>query len=775
MDELLAGFLEEAEELLENLDRAALVLERDPGNDDAIRDLFRSAHTLKGAAGLVGATEISEVTHLLEEALENVLAGRLPFTSNLADLLFKGFDYVRELVALLASGMQADPARHDEMLAALGALRGTGRDPVSNVMPQEDPGNDYLIRLPADTRAEILKASEREGMSVYQVILKFDPEIFYTGQDPLVILCEVLRCGDIVSFVCHTERLPALEELDPERVYIWFEIYLLAPPGMLSELKETVEFLDPASNQILFRELKEEIPALLHAAERPQDGDTEVIREILRQQRIYIEQNRGHTGSVSSLLKVLSRIAGAVGRQDLMTRLQGEPAPEWDDIAGIVSLLESVLPEAETERDAIAAGSMHGSASADPLDGVGSGRGPASASHDAGGRRFIRIAENQLERLFELSGELTVAKNSIPYLVRRLEVYWGIPEAARELKEKYQVLEQISRDLQDMVMGLRLIPASQIFRRFPRFVRDVSRDLGKRVRFIIEGEETRIDKTVLERVYEPLLHIVRNSLDHGLEPPEERSAAGKDPEGKLFMRAGQDGHTVFIEVEDDGRGIDPARVKESAVEKGVIAPGEASQIPDDEAVQLIFEPGFSTKKEVSELSGRGVGMDVVRDTADSLGGSVRLKNTPGAGLTVRLELPLTVATTRVLVVRCGDSRYGIPMEDVQEVVRAGSGDLHSLGVGEGLCLRGRVVAVTHLKEILGLGHTADSGSHCIIILRSGSGVVVDALEREVEILLKPLPGEMGNIELYTGASILSDGSVLLVLNPRELASGGMKQ
>ncbi len=404
-----------------------------------------------------------------------------------------------------------------------------------------------------------------------------------------------------------------------------------------------------------------------------------------------------------------------------------------------------------------------------------SGHSPSGASPDTGGRKFIRIEESQLERLFELSGELTVAKNSIPYLVRKLEVYWGIPEAARELKEKYQLLEQISRELQDMVMGLRLIPASQIFRRFPRFVRDVSKDLGKRVRLLIEGEETRIDKTVLERVYEPLLHIVRNSLDHGLEPPEERSAAGKDPEGTLAMRAGQDGHTVFIEVEDDGRGIDPVRVKESAVEKGVITPDKASLIPDDEAVQLIFEPGFSTKKEVSELSGRGVGMDVVRDTVESLGGSVQLKNSPGTGLTVRLELPLTVATTRVLVVRCGDSRYGIPMEDVQEVVRAGSDDLHGLGKREGLYLRGRVVAVTHLRDILGYEPATGGDSHSVVILRSGSGVAVDALEREVEILLKPLPGDMGNIELYTGASILSDGSVLLVLNPRSLVSGGVMQ
>lgn len=755
MDELLSGFIEEAEDLLESLDRAALALEANPGDPEAIRELFRSAHTLKGSAGLVGAKEVGEVAHLLEGTLEEVLSGERPFSAELADLLFKGFDYIRELVALLASGAAVDAEKHKEMLAALGALQ-QGNASAALRSASQAQSEALLSGLGASAREEVLRALE-EGAAVYQVVLRFDPEIFFTGQDPLVIVKEILGLGEPVCFICHSEELPPLEEIDPERVWVWFEIYLQAPPGLLPRLEEAVEFLDRHSNTAVVRQLRREDLDLAAPDEARPSCDPAVLKELLRQQEVYIEQNRGKSGAAPSLERVLLLAARALGEE---LDLPGEPDPGWSCYSRAVEKLKASLAELEGSAPA---------ASERKEEAAGGGQ----QGSEAGGKRYIRIEESQLERLFELSGELAVAKNSIPYLVRRLEVYWGVPEAARELKEKYQLFEQISRELQDIVMGLRLLPVSQIFQRFPRFVRDVSRELGKRVRLVIEGEETRVDKAILERVYEPLLHIVRNSLDHGLEPPEERGMRGKPLEGTICMRAGQNGHAVFIEVEDDGRGIDPVKVREAAVAKGVISAEKASQLSDDEAVQLVFEAGFSTKGEVSELSGRGVGMDVVKGVVEALGGAVWLKNRPGSGLAVRMELPLTVATTRVLVVRCSEMRLGIPMEDVQEVVKAEAERLQRIGSGEGIEFRGRVIAVRRLGELLGLGCSADAPSWCIIILRSGVGIAVEALEREAEILLKPLPGEMENIELYTGASILSDGSILLVLNPRAIAAGGV--
>lgn len=750
MDELLEGFLEEAEELLESLDRAALALESDPGDTEAIRELFRSAHTLKGSAGLVGAREVGEVAHLLEEALEGVLGGSREFTSALADLLFKGFDYIRELVSQLASGGQVDAGRHREMLAALAALQDGGKAPsLAGAAVSGEP----LPEPPEGLREELLKALEEDGSAVYQVVLRFDPQLFFTGQDPLVIVREVLGLGEPLGVVCHSEGLPSLEDIDPELVWVWFEIYLKGAPGLIPRVEEAVEFLDPESNTAAVRQLTPEDIAPAPSPEAEPCCDPALLREVLRQQEVYIEQNRGRREAAASLERVLLCAASALGRS---LDLPSEPDPGWECYSRAVASLRAALggaaPAAAEEKADAPRGGQH--------------------AGESGGKRYIRLEEGQLERLFELSGELAVAKNSIPYLVRRLETYWGLPEAARELKEKYQLFEQISRELQDIVMGLRLIPVSQIFQRFPRFVRDVSRGLGKRVRLIIEGEETRADRAVLERVYEPLLHIVRNSLDHGLEPPGERAERGKPLEGTIAMRAGQSGHAVFIEVEDDGRGIDPAVVRDAAVARGLVSPERAFQLTDDEAVQLIFEPGFSTKGEVSELSGRGVGMDVVREVVAGLGGSVWLNNRPGEGLLVRLELPLTVATKRVLVVRCSGMKLGIPMEDVQEVVKVDAVRLQRIGAGEGLAFRGRVIPVRRLRDVLGIGSSGVGGSCCVIILRSGQGVAVDALEREAEVLLKPLPGEMGNIELYTGASILSDGSILLVLNPRVLAAGG---
>jgi len=491
-----------------------------------------------------------------------------------------------------------------------------------------------------------------------------------------------------------------------------------------------------------------------------------VLREILRQQKLYLALNRSNKELFGpSLFRVISCVALALGCRDIAERVQLFSDLEWDACLEVLNQLESLVGgEEEGEVEAVAEPGSSPS--------VGVQASVQTYQPKERTKKYLRIEESRVEKLFELAGELVVAKNSLPYLVRKLELHWGIPEAARELKERYQVFEQISRELQDLAMEFRLLPVSQIFQRFPRFVRDVSRTLGKRVRLVIEGEETQVDKTVLEKIYEPLVHLVRNSLDHGFEPPEERVRLGKEAEGRLVLRAGREGHFVFIEVSDDGRGIDPGRIREAAVEKGLLSEQAASQLSDDEVVQFIFHPGFSTAEEANELSGRGVGMDVVKDTAEQLGGSVQLSNFPGSGLTVRLTFPLTLATTKVLVVRADGGIYGLPLEGVEEVLRVQADQFQLLGGREAVYLRGRTVPVVRLRELLGLSGDSSGEFSYVVVLKVGVGVVVDDFESELDVLLKPLPGELGGVKLYAGGSLLPDGSILLVLNPEELLAGG---
>jgi two-component system chemotaxis sensor kinase CheA len=891
--ELVEGFREEAGDLLQGLTDLILALEMDPGNREAAEELFRKAHTLKGAAGLVGASRVSEVTHILEEVLEDIAAGKKVFSAEVADLLLQGFDYVKELVETFAAGGPVDEGKHQQLLETLAALRGREASGGGKTGSLDSAGSDLLLKLTPETWAKILDVLGEEEKSVYQVVLKFDPELFFTGQDPLLILEDILGAGDVVEFICHTDDLPPLDEIDPERIYVWFEIYLSASSGVLPELEGCVEFLDPEFNLVLIRELSYEsllsslsmevavcrefrdvvgphlgrIKKLLtaihrvlvltpateertalsnlatllkeeclktaletHAHERLRclvfalcvfawmlsgcvssglDRDSEqkleetlrdlrrslelllgvsaevergscraelegelpeerkkVLREILRQQKLYLALNRGKRENFSpSLFRVISCVALALGCSEVAERVRLFSDLDWDSCLEVVSRLEALVG-GEEEGEAQTATEPRDSLNAVVQAPVQTYQ-PKQQT-----KKYLRIEESRIEKLFELAGELVVAKNSLPYLVRKLELHWGLPEAAKELKERYQVFERISRELQDLAMEFRLLPVSQIFQRFPRFVRDVSRTLGKQVRLVIEGEETQVDKTVLEKIYEPLVHLVRNSLDHGLELPEERVRLGKEAEGRLVLRAGREGHFVFIEVSDDGRGIDPGRIREAVVRKGLVREQEVSQLSDDEVIHYIFHPGFSTAEKASELSGRGVGMDVVKDTVEQLGGSMQLSNSPGSGLTVRLSFPLTLATTKVLVVRAGSSFYGLPLEAVEEVLRVEAEQFQLLGGKEAVYLRGRTVPVFRLGELLGLLGSGSEEYNYVVVLKAGVGLVVDDFESELDVLLKPLPGELGRVKLYAGGSLLPDGSILLVLNPEELLTGG---
>lgn len=388
--------------------------------------------------------------------------------------------------------------------------------------------------------------------------------------------------------------------------------------------------------------------------------------------------------------------------------------------------------------------------------------------------RVLKVDQVKVDRLMDLIGEMVVAKNSLPYLANRAENQFGVRELAREIKAQYGVINRIAEEMQDAIMQVRLMPVSFVFQRFPRMVRDISRKLGKEVELVLEGEDTEADKNMVEMLADPLVHIVRNSLDHGLEAPDARQQAGKPRQGRLLIRAAQQADRVVIEVSDDGRGIDPQAVRRKALEQGVIDAAQCERLSDQDAINLVFAAGFSTAAEVSDLSGRGVGMDAVRNALHKVGGTVQLQSTVGAGTTIRLSLPLSMAVTNVMIVESDGQIFGVPMESVVETVRLPLARLRTIKQQQTVVLRGKIVPVLALNTLLAIDvaplPNADGEVAALVVRLGGEpcALLVDHFREVVDVILKPLPGELARLRGYAGTALLGDGSVLMVLNPREL-------
>jgi two-component system chemotaxis sensor kinase CheA len=395
-------------------------------------------------------------------------------------------------------------------------------------------------------------------------------------------------------------------------------------------------------------------------------------------------------------------------------------------------------------------------------------------AEDAQIGKILKVDQAKVDRLMNLIGEMVVAKNGLPYLANRAENQYGVRDLAREIKSQYAVINRIAEEMQDAIMQVRMMPMSFVFQRFPRLVRDISRKLGKEVELVLEGEDTEADKNIVEALADPLIHIVRNSLDHGLEMPEARRAAGKPAAGRLLIRATQESDRAVIEISDDGKGIDPVVIKRKAYEKGLIDEVRLDRITDQEAINLVFAPGFSTAETVSDLSGRGVGMDVVRNATDKVGGTVELKSQVGRGATLRLSLPLSMAVTNVMILESDRQVFGVPMDQVVETVRVPLSAVRTVKRQKTTVLRERIVPLVALNDLLAIPAAPRLNAEdelAVLVVKIGNepvGLLVDQFREVVDVILKPLPGELAKLSQYAGTALLGDGTVLMVLNPKEL-------
>ena len=711
-------FVPEMRDLIDVASTALLTLEADASDRDAINDLFRVVHTIKGTAGMCNLTVLVEMVHSAEDLLGEVRAGRMALSGVIVDDMLACFDQISAWTdALQMTGVLPPDA---DGIARTRAARYRGWLAAPETV---DRGDAAVIAGPPawfddDLRATCADYTPKSGGGKVHLLHYSPPsDAFFTGEDPMARLRAVP--GRLWHRALPRKPWDRSERFDPYDCNLDFDLITDAPVEPLEEVLRPIRAyaaLHPLQAEGIGPELHPATPAPA-AVEEEIDGF-----EFL-------------TDPVSFAAE-----AAEAGRDVSFAPTATTPATQ--------------APTAEP--------------TAAPL--VQPPANAAPSEHRSAQDRALKIDPAKIDALVNLLGELVVAKNGLPFLAQRADHVFNVRELSREIRDNYGTINRIAQDLQAAVMSIRMLPVSEMFKRFPRLVRDVSRKLDKAVELRMEGESTEADKSVIEALADPLVHILRNSLDHGIEAPADRRAAGKSETATILIRAAQEGDRVVIEIRDDGRGIDPDRMRRSALSKGLITEARAAEMSDEEAVDLVFLPGFSTAAEVSDLSGRGVGMDAVRHAVQSLGGTVSIGSTVGIGTSVTLSLPLTMAVTRVMSVELDGQLYGIPLDEVEQTLRISSGNIRRIKSTEAFVLRDAVIPLLRLRSLLDLP-ACPRDEEAVLIIRHGGatvGLVVDAFQSGMEVILKPMAPLLQGTPGYAGTAVLGDGKVLLVLDTREL-------
>jgi two-component system chemotaxis sensor kinase CheA len=820
MSPLLEQFLGEAHDLLECAGAKLMQLEDAPNDQDVMNELFRCVHTLKGNSGLFSFPEMTRVLHAGEDLLGMVRSGHATYSRELADCLLVAMDFVGTLCREIEATQGIDASRAADSQQMTEALRKlmpnlitnpapTGNEvdaAVSNSTPSiaanTSPAHgshsvrSQLAGIPESTRKTAF-AQCRPGDALHWIAYRPQRECFFHGDDPLNTARQTpgLVWGRVVA----PEPLPPLADLDTYSCVVHFDLLTNAPREELDQyyryLPDQVEITAIPPHWLLdsLENLGESTGAV-SAAPRSRsfsENDDAAFHKIIAAQRqILLLEDRPawHAGRLKAVAAVLANLSSAAGDASSQTDIQAALADAlatghptlllaWLDghmtnRAETIPDSNDTLTDATMGQDAGAGVSLEncpGKLFSD--EGVKFGR---RAEDAFSGPKSLKVDQAKIDRLMNLIGELVVSKNGLPYLAERAESKFGVRELSREIKGQYSIINRIADEMQDAIMQVRMMAVSFVLQRFPRLVRDISRKLGKEVQLVLEGEQTEADKNIIESLADPLIHIVRNSLDHGLETPEVRLAAGKPATGKLTIRATQEADRVVIEISDDGRGIDPAVIKQKAYEKGIIDEDALERIGDQEAINLIFAAGLSTAKVISDLSGRGVGMDVVRSAVEKINGTVLLQSELGKGTTIRISLPLSMAVTQVMIVESDGQLFGVPMDHVVETVRVPRSNIRTFKQSQTAVLRGRIVPLKSLNALLRINAIPRANPDdelAILRVQTGGvelGLLVDGFRETIGVIQKPLNGFLSGLTAFSGSALLGNGSVLMILNIREM-------
>ncbi|HEC56535.1 MAG TPA: chemotaxis protein CheA [Candidatus Syntrophoarchaeum butanivorans] len=633
-------FIGEAREHLQVMNEALLNLEHEPGNIELLNRIFRAAHTLKGSSATLGFTKVSELTHKMENVLDEIRNHRLKVTPDLLDLIFESFDALETLVDDIDAGRESEIDVNGliERLIRLTEEEGS-------TAKEEMPEGDGITEKGQRT----VNAAVNEDPKLVKISVTLDEGCALKGVRAFMVLKKLKERGEVV------ETIPPMDAIENGAFERGFTVLLGLRDG-----------------QVDYSQLASEISGMNEIAD--------VVVEEFEKEPV-------------------------VPSQDQPKPVNKPPKKP---------VVENV--------------------------------------------QSVRVNIEKLDTLVNLVGELVISKIRLKDLEGAYEL--------KELDETITTIDRLVTELRDEVMQMRMVPVRQVFNRFPRMVRDLARKKGKKIRFEMEGGDIELDRTVLDEIGEPLVHLLRNAVDHGIEAPDVRTSAGKNPEGTVRLVASREKSQVLIEVIDDGAGIDPAKIRESAVRKGLITREEADKLTDEEAQALIFMPGFSTAENVSDISGRGVGMDVVKTKIESLGGSIALESRVGEGTKIAMKLPLTMAIVQAMLVEVADQIFAIPINSVVEVMVVPRKEVHLIGKGEVTTLRGNVLPLIRMHDLMNLPHP-ESGELTVVVVERSSkqiGLVVDGIIGQQEVVIKTMGDLLKSVKGFAGATILGDGRVILILD-----------
>jgi two-component system chemotaxis sensor kinase CheA len=796
-EELLQDFFAEAETQVEALESNVLVLENDPSNHDAIDEIFRAAHTLKGSSATVQMNELSEFTHLMEDVLDRIRNDEITVDGSIVDTLLSSIDVIKGMLEARGSGEV-----YDEDISELkGTLReflsaqpsGTetaGEEPVGS---QAGTAPERTETAPAESSAatadseqggisqgeatELRQAAEGAG-EIYRVRVYFDESNPMNTVGGIQVFAALKRNGRVLKTV------PEFEELYEDNFFPTVDYYV-ATDSDASELESAAGISDvttgvglatleevtagaptgaaTATEAVAPEEpggaeetaessrppaaAPQQAPAETEGAEAaPAQAQQEPARTDKSEQEKAVEKARSKQGgTVGSVLRVDSR--------------------RIDNLLNLVS--ETVINKAAFNQ--LVSAFQEGQSSLQAAD---------SRYRELIRRLFDSLPE-YLERIREGASPTTVKReiaSEFGELYSVFDEFQGtFKSSVSRFRSTTQNLGRITGELQEAVMRIRMVPISQIFSRFPRLVRDLSRSLDKKVNLEIEGEETELDKSIIEDLLDPLIHSARNSIDHGIEPAADRVAAGKPEAGTLRLAASNEGNMIVITVEDDGRGIDVETIQRKAVERGVIPQGKT--LSDVEAHNLIFDPGFSTAKEITNVSGRGVGLDVVKRQIEKVNGTVSVWSEKGGGTRFTIKIPLTLAIIQGLLVRVGKERYAIPITSVIESHRIRPSEIRLLDNYEVFNVREDVISLIRLNRLFGIESNEEQEYYFVVIVGTGEkkiGLLVDSLIGEEDVVIKPLRDHYTNAPGIAGANITGDGTVSLIIDVSQLLDLGMR-
>lgn len=704
----MPAFISEAVEQTEAIETLLLELEEQPDNRELLDSLFRCAHTVKGSAGIFGLDRVVEFTHHVETLLDKMREGEIALDPAISTLLLQCNDRIKLLVQAASSPEVDNAAEQDKRADLVIQLRAL----------TESGGAKAVPGSPVEGSDTGLAADDQGGVKVWTISVRFGDEVFRNGMDPLSIVRYLGEMGRVVSMRTTVDSVPPLGDLNPETCHLGFVMELETGAGR-DDIEGAFSFvIDDCQLDVI-------------APETPQQHMVRAVEDLPDSPRLGDLLVQAGAVSADQLAQVLSTQERSRGMPEVAAGKIGELLASQAGVAPEV--VQAALNKQQKLRE--------------------------NAPSEEG--RYIRVQADRLDAVINLLGELVIASAGAMLKARETR--------QNDLIETNLHMNRLIEDIRNGTLGLRMVPVGETFSRFRRVVRDTASSLGKEVNFEIVGGDAELDKSMVEKIADPLMHLVRNSLDHGLEPPQERLAAGKPATGKLVLSAQHEAGAILIRIEDDGRGINRDRVLQRAWNRGLVEQGVVPS--DDEINMLIFEPGFSTAEQVTNLSGRGVGMDVVRRNIEALRGSLRLDSRPGQGLRVDIRLPLTLAIIDGFLVGIGKSKFVLPLDAVVEVVES---DGRHLKVDEAgrhcIELRGAMLPVVRLRSLYAIDSQLSERVSVVVVHSSQGkyGIEVEVLLGQHQTVIKPLGRLFKTLRGISGSSILGNGEVALIIDVASL-------